>query len=80
MAVLCCGTDHALYRNACKAKYSGLSHMPYANPHAPKGGMLSQSSNGTFDNLNSMNGKGSSTEGVNYLFDSLMDLRLMSLR
>ena len=57
-------------------KYAHLSVMPYANPNAPKGGMLSQSSLGTFDNLNSMNGKGSSTEGVNYLFDSLMDRSL----
>ena len=55
-----------------KAKYSGLSHMPYANPQAPKGGILSEYSNGTFDNLNSMNGKGSSTDGINFIFDSLM--------
>ncbi|WP_291371582.1 MULTISPECIES: extracellular solute-binding protein [unclassified Acinetobacter] len=53
-------------------KYAGLSVMPYANAHAPKGGYLSTASNGTFDNLNSMNGKGSSTDGVEYLFDSLM--------
>ena len=53
-------------------KYAKLNAMPYANPNAPKGGMLSQSSLGTFDNLNSMNGKGSSTEGVNYLFDSFI--------
>ncbi len=57
-------------------KYAQLKAMPYANPNAPKGGVLSQSSLGTFDNLNSMNGKGSSTEGVNYLFDSLMDRSL----
>ncbi|MBJ8418377.1 extracellular solute-binding protein [Acinetobacter courvalinii] len=57
-------------------KYAHLKAMPYANPNAPKGGVLSQSSLGTFDNLNSMNGKGSSTEGVNYLFDSLMDRSL----
>lgn len=57
-------------------KYAQLKAMPYANPNAPEGGMLSQSSLGTFDNLNSMNGKGSSTEGVNYLFDSLMDRSL----
>ncbi|WP_312057978.1 extracellular solute-binding protein, partial [Acinetobacter courvalinii] len=57
-------------------KYAQLKTMPYANPNAPKGGVLSQSSLGTFDNLNSMNGKGSSTEGVNYLFDSLMDRSL----
>jgi ABC-type oligopeptide transport system substrate-binding subunit len=53
-------------------KYAGLAVMPYANAHAPKGGYLSTASNGTFDNLNSMNGKGSSTDGVEYLFDSLM--------
>ncbi len=53
-------------------KYAGLSVMPYANAQAPKGGYLSTASNGTFDNLNSMNGKGSSTDGVEYLFDSLM--------
>lgn len=57
-------------------KYAQLKAMPYANPNAPKGGVLSQSSLGSFDNLNSMNGKGSSTEGVNYLFDSLMDRSL----
>lgn len=57
-------------------KYANFSAMPYANTHAPKGGYLSTASNGTFDNLNSMNGKGTSTEGVNYLFDSLMSSSL----
>lgn len=58
------------------AQYRALPAMPYANPNAPKGGYLVQASNGTFDNLNSMNGKGSSTDGVNYLFDSLMSSSL----
>ena len=31
-------------------KYAQLHAMPYANPNAPKGGVLSQSSLGTFDN------------------------------
>lgn len=57
-------------------KYDSVKVMPYANASAPKGGYLSTSSNGTFDNLNSMNGKGSAAEGVNYLFDSLMDSSL----
>ncbi|MHA3079093.1 extracellular solute-binding protein [Acinetobacter sp. ANC 5502] len=52
--------------------YSNAFSMPYANPNAPKGGYLIRPSNGTFDNLNSMNGKGTETDGVNYLFDSLM--------
>ena len=53
-------------------KYAGLTHLPYANPVAPKGGYLSQSANGTFDNLNAMNGKGTAADGVEYLFDTLM--------
>lgn len=57
-------------------QYSARSVMPYANPHAPKGGYLSTAANGTFDNLNSMNGKGSAADGVNYLFDSLMSSSL----
>ena len=57
-------------------KYAQLNAMPYANPHAPKGGMLSQAGNGTFDNLNSMNGKGSDIEGSNFLFDTLMSSSL----
>lgn len=57
-------------------KYAEASVMPYANAKAPKGGLLSQAANGTFDNLNSMNGKGSAADGVNYLFDTLMDSSL----
>lgn len=57
-------------------KYAQAQVMPYANPTAPKGGILSQASIGTFDNLNSMNGRGSSTQGINYVFDSLMESSL----
>ena len=57
-------------------QYSGKHAMPYANPNAPKGGYLTTAANGTFDNLNSMNGKGSAADGVNYLFDSLMSSSL----
>lgn len=53
-------------------KYAGLSAMPYANPHASKGGYISLSGKETFDNLNAMNGKGSAVEGIDYVFDSLM--------
>lgn len=57
-------------------KYANAKSMPYANVQAPKGGMISSAGNGTFDNLNSMNGKGSAVEGSNYLFDTLMDSSL----
>ena len=53
-------------------KYSNVKSMPYANPNAPKGGLISYSANGTFDNLNSMNGKGTEVDGVSNLFDTLM--------
>ena len=53
-------------------QYAQHDFMPYANPDAPKGGELSTAANGTFDNLNSMNGKGSAVEGINYIFDTLM--------
>ncbi|ANF81427.1 peptide transporter [Acinetobacter sp. NCu2D-2] len=57
-------------------KYAHLPAMPYANPQAPKGGSFIRSGNGTFDNLNSMNGKGSSAQGAEYLFDTLMQSSL----
>ena len=57
-------------------KHANAKVMPYANPKAPKGGILSQYATGTFDNLNSMNGKGSSVAGVNFLFDTLMSSSL----
>ncbi|QOW45437.1 MULTISPECIES: extracellular solute-binding protein [Acinetobacter] len=58
------------------AKYANAQAMPYANPTAPKGGWISQASNGTFDNLNGFNGKGTSAEGTNFLFDTLMSSSL----
>lgn len=57
-------------------KYSQLDHLPYANVQAPKGGELTRAVIGSFDNLNSMNGRGTAVEGTNYLFDSLMSSSL----
>ena len=57
-------------------KYSQLDHLPYANVQAPKGGELTRAVIGNFDNLNSMNGRGTAVEGTNYLFDSLMSSSL----
>lgn len=52
--------------------YQNAPYMPYANPAAPKGGLLSMSANGTFDNFQALNGKGTAAEGTGYLYDSLM--------
>lgn len=57
-------------------KYAARYAMPYANAKAPKGGYLSMSVLGTFDNLNAMNGQGNYVEGGAYLFDSLMSSSL----
>jgi microcin C transport system substrate-binding protein len=56
----------------CLSPHMAASAMPYANPHAPKGGQISFAALGSFDNLNSMNGQGNAAEGVQYLYDSLM--------
>ena len=56
-----------------KPLYQNAAAMPYANPKAPKGGMLSQASVlPTFDNFNTLNGKGTPAEGVGLMYDSLM--------
>ncbi|WP_174660588.1 extracellular solute-binding protein [Acinetobacter sp. 10FS3-1] len=57
-------------------QYAHAESMPYANPKAPKGGVLIRAADGSFDNLNSMNGKGNVTEGINYIFDSLLSKSL----
>lgn len=57
-------------------QYSAYTVMPYANAQAPKGGELTRAVIGSFDNLNSMNGRGTAVEGTNYLFDSLMSSSL----
>ena len=57
-------------------KYAQAKSLPYANPQAPKGGTLILAADGSFDNLNSMNGKGNVTEGINYIFDSLLSKSL----
>lgn len=52
--------------------YLNHTALPYANPNAPKGGEIRFSALGTFDNLNSMNGQGTAGEGIQHLYDSLM--------
>lgn len=56
--------------------YQNAPFMPYANPNAPKGGVLSQSAIGTFDNFQTLNGKGTAVDGAGYLYDSLMQRSL----
>ncbi|WP_374990716.1 extracellular solute-binding protein [Acinetobacter rudis] len=57
-------------------RYAQVPYLPYANPQAPKGGRLIRAELSTFDNLNSMNGKGSYADGIENVFDSLMSRSL----
>jgi len=51
----------------------GFSHMPYANPEAPKGGRLTWGVLGTFDSLNPLIVKGLAVQQVrSYVLESLL--------
>jgi peptide/nickel transport system substrate-binding protein len=50
-----------------------FAHLPYANPDAPKGGVLRQAVTGSFDSVNSFIVKGQKASSVNtYVYESLM--------
>jgi microcin C transport system substrate-binding protein len=48
-------------------------HFDYVNPNAPKGGVLKQSSLGSFDSLNPFIIKGAPATGLGLIYDSLME-------
>ncbi|MCA3624755.1 MAG: ABC transporter substrate-binding protein [Methylobacterium sp.] len=52
---------------------AGFPHLPYANPNAPKGGLLRQAIAGSFDTLNSMSVRGNAPAVmVPYIVQPLM--------
>ncbi|UZE47052.1 extracellular solute-binding protein [Rhodopseudomonas sp. P2A-2r] len=52
---------------------AGFTHMPYANPDAPKGGRLIQGILGTFDSLNPLIVRGQAVQQVRgFVIESLM--------
>ncbi len=64
-------TVKALGHNA-NPQFLGLTHMPYANPQAPKGGVLSLAAQGTFNSLNPWYDNGTPATGTIYLYDTLL--------
>ncbi|WP_201546883.1 extracellular solute-binding protein [Psychrobacter lutiphocae] len=64
-------TVSALGHNT-EALYITAPYLPYANPNAPKGGMLSQSALGTFNSANVWMTTGIAMRGTEYLYDTLM--------
>lgn len=63
---------YALAMHGESKEAAGFAHFSYANPTAPKGGVLRQGVTGSFDNLNPFTIKGRPVAGLNYLYDSLM--------
>ncbi|MGX0962705.1 peptide/nickel transport system substrate-binding protein [Bradyrhizobium japonicum] len=64
---------HAIAMHGKPAMPGDFTHMPYANPDAPKGGRLTWGILGTFDSLNPFIVKGLAVQPVrNYVVESLL--------
>src|SRR3984885_15094843 len=64
---------HALARPGPPALPADFTHMPYANPDAPKGGRLVQGLLGTFDSLNPLIVRGLAVQQIRgFVVESLM--------
>ncbi|MBH5402965.1 ABC transporter substrate-binding protein [Bradyrhizobium sp. CNPSo 4010] len=64
---------HAIAMHGKPAMAADFSHMPYANPDAPKGGRLTWGILGTFDSLNPFIVRGLAVQPVrNYVVESLL--------
>jgi peptide/nickel transport system substrate-binding protein len=65
--------SHALAMHGAPALPAGFTHMPYANPDAPKGGRLVWGLLGTFDSLNPLIVRGIAVQQIRgYVVESLM--------
>ncbi|KIL05730.1 hypothetical protein QX25_06970 [Stutzerimonas stutzeri] len=63
---------HALTLYDEPPKYpANFNHFEYANPDAPKGGVLRQAGFGSFDSLNPFINKGVSAEDIGLIYDTL---------
>ena len=58
------GAVHAIAMHGDPALADGFSHMPYANPDAPKGGGIVFGVAGTFDSLNPFIVKGIAVQQI----------------
>src|SRR4249920_1314982 len=64
---------HAIAMHGEPALAAGFTHLPYADPAAPKGGRLVQGVLGTFDSLNPLIVKGIAPPSIRgYVVESLM--------
>ena len=67
------GPAHGIAMHGAPALPATFTHLPHANPDAPKGGQLRLGGAGTFDNLNPFTIKGNTPQGLReYVFESLL--------
>ena len=65
--------SYAIAMHGSPALPAGFTHMPYANPNAPKGGRLVQGILGTFDSLNPLIVRGLAVQQIRgFVVESLM--------
>ena len=65
--------SYAIAMHGAPAMPADFTHMPYANPDAPKGGRLVQGVLGTFDSLNPLIVRGLAVQQIRgYVVESLM--------
>ncbi|MGB3447443.1 MAG: extracellular solute-binding protein [Xanthobacteraceae bacterium] len=65
--------SHGIAMHGAPAMAADFTHMPYANPDAPKGGRLIQGLSGTFDSLNPFIVRGLAVQQVRgFVIESLM--------
>ncbi|MEN3350593.1 MAG: peptide/nickel transport system substrate-binding protein, partial [Bradyrhizobium sp.] len=73
------GESYAIAMHGAPALPPDFTHLPYANPDAPKGGRLVQGLIGTFDSLNPLIVRGVAVQQIRgyayergYVYESLM--------
>ncbi|HEY2211518.1 MAG TPA: extracellular solute-binding protein [Bradyrhizobium sp.] len=67
------GESYAIAMHGAPALPADFTHMPYANPNAPKGGRLVQGILGTFDSLNPLIVRGLAVQQIRgFVVESLM--------
>jgi len=67
------GDNYAIAMHGAPALPADFTHMPYANPDAPKGGRLVQGILGTFDSLNPLIVRGLAVQQIRgFVVESLM--------
>ena len=68
--------SHAITLHGQPKYKAGFTHFDYVNPSAPKGGTLSMSSIGTYDNFNRYAQRGVAAVGSTSFYDTLMTASL----